>query len=145
MLPDNANGAGCADVRVSRQERQRQRTCRGDDERIERIARESQIVGIIDLLGSEVERVIRRVAEEIAEKFRHRPPQVHAAGARQKPNFPDDRDRHIRERLLAFAGVEVLSRPAAQHTAGGCVKEQSVGIRNRGWEISHGDATALPA
>ena len=54
-------------------------------ERIERIATESQLVGEIQLLRSQVERLIGRVAEEIAEKPAEWPAKVDPSRAREQP------------------------------------------------------------
>jgi hypothetical protein len=45
------HGAGRANVGIARQQRQRERSGGRDDERIERIARETQIVCLVDRSG----------------------------------------------------------------------------------------------
>ena len=136
-LPDDAHGAGRANVGIARQQRQRQRSGSRDDERVERIAREAQIVCLIDLLGRQVDGVIRRVAEEIPEKVPNRAPQVDPAGPRQETHLPDHGHRHEHERLLALAGLEVRRRPAPQGSTGGRVEKKRVGVGDGCGQISH--------
>jgi len=145
LSPDDADCAGCANVRVACEQRKRQRPGGRDDQRIERIAREAQLVGEIDLFRRQVERVVGRVAEEIVAKGTNRPPQVDPAGARQQAYFPDHGYRYVDERLLPLAGREVGRGPASQRRAGGSVKEQGVCIGDGGREISHGGVNASRA
>ena len=109
-------------------ERQRERSGGRDDERIERIARETQIVCQVDLLGRQVDGVIRGVAEEIAEKVSNRAPEVDPAGTRQEAHLPHHSHRHEHERLLALARLEVRRRPAPQRSTGRRMEKESVGV-----------------
>ena len=139
MTRNSARGAnGC----VARHERHRKRLRRRDDQRIERIARESQLVGEIDLLGGLIERLVRWVAEEIVEEVTQRAPQVDAAGAGEQPDFPDDRHWDIDERLLPLARLEMRGRPASQGRGAQGVEQERVRVGHGRLGISHGGARA---
>ena len=145
MLPDHAHSARRSNIRVARHQRQRQGSCGCDNQRIERIAGESQLVGEVDLLQRQIQRVIGRVAEEIVEEGASGTPQVDPAGTCQQTDFPNHGRRDVDEGLLALAGLEVCRRPTTQRPIGRRVKQEGMSIGDDGRKISHDGVSAWPA
>ena len=81
-LPHDTDESGVSNVTVSRQQWEIEVTGHRADERVERIVVWTRLVGDIDLLGRQVDRLIRGIAEEIGEEFSHRPLQVDTAQVR---------------------------------------------------------------
>src|SRR5262249_62055477 len=95
--PDDLYDARTADVGVTCDERQVDAARRRADDRVEWIAVEAQLVGQIDLLWRDVDRLIRWVAEEIVEEGTDRPAQVDPRHSSQETAFPDHDRRHVKD------------------------------------------------
>src|SRR5262249_4975758 len=61
--PQHLDRAGPADLRVARDQGQLHRLSRGANERVERVASESKLVGAEHVLAGHIERLVGRVAE----------------------------------------------------------------------------------
>ena len=55
------------------------------------VAREAQFIRQKDLIWRQLERVIRRIGEEVAEEVANGPSKVDLAHANEQTDFPDDR------------------------------------------------------
>jgi hypothetical protein len=91
--PDHRDGARVAGRAITRDERQAHRLRGGHDERVERVARERRKVRQVHLIGGDIERLVRGVAEQIAEELPDAAPQVDAPCPTQKTALPHHRGR----------------------------------------------------
>jgi hypothetical protein len=76
--------------------------------------------------------LVRGVAEEIAEEFSRRAPQVDPSNAGQDRALPNDGDGNVDDARAPFGGRKHRGRALPQGFAAGGVKDEGVGIRNRG-------------
>src|SRR5204862_1725338 len=135
--PKHLDGARPTDVAVARDQWEIHCARRGADQRVERVAVESHLVGEKQLLRRQIERMIDRIAEQIVEELADRPAQVDASRSREQTQFPNHCDRHVEERLSLLAAFVEGSRSWTQLAAARSVKQEGVGLGDRGLRIGH--------
>ena len=109
----------------------------GDDETVERVAREAQLVGKEDLVGRQIEWLISRVAEQIVEKSSNAPPQIHASRAREQAALPHHCRRHVENGFPALAPRKERGGAGAKTASARRVKEERMGISDGAFQFSH--------
>ena len=95
-------------------------------------------------LGRDVERLIRRVAEQIVEEGANGAPQVDARHARQQAALPDDAVGHVENRVAPLAAIEERGGAGPELAAARGVKHERVRVGHRGLRISHGALSSAP-
>jgi hypothetical protein len=87
--------------------------CGSADKGIEGVAIGARRVAAINLLRSEVERLIGRIAEEVREETRQRPAQIDPTRPGQEPALPDHGGGNVDEGRLSLGRIEDGGGPPA--------------------------------
>src|SRR6185295_6854068 len=127
---------------VTRDERKPCGLRRRADQRIERVAGETELVGDKYLWRAHVERLIRGVAEQILEEGSYAPAQIDAGDPREEAALPHHNGGHVENGLAALAAVEEGGGVRPELAAAGGVEHEGVRIGHSSGRISHGAASS---
>src|SRR5205807_4038158 len=86
--PDHAYEPRLGDVGITREERQREASRGGADQRVERIVVGPRVAGEVHVFGDEIESPVGGIREEVGEELTQRSPEVDAADAGKETRLP---------------------------------------------------------
>jgi hypothetical protein len=96
------------------------------------------------VIGGEVERLVRGVAEEILEELADAAPQVDSPRSGEQAALPHHDSRNIDDRLACFAPGEQARGAIAERSAARSMEDQRVGVGDRRLRVSHAASSWLP-
>lgn len=110
-LPHRFQDARTGHTGVAGNKRQIQGSRSSDDQAIKGIALEGTLIGEKDLGGGQIQRLIRRVTEQIIKERTDTTAQIDLADSHEQAAFPNDRDRDVQN---GFARSQRLKNAAAR-------------------------------